>query len=193
MFGDFVVEAVDHMAQNGVTVHFVAKPRYNNCTGFFCFPNFHVAAQREYWQEIFVHEYCHFLQHLDEQAGKPVKYPLMKDQSYVDWWDWLDGKIDLDARKVRRIRRGIQQMERDCDRRAIELIKKRGLELDLDHYIRRANVYHLFYCVAEKHRKWYRIPPYDMQELMEMVPNKLLRSFDKVSPEFEAIVLSHCL
>lgn len=189
----FIAQAIPHMTDNGVTVHFVAKPRYSKCAGIFCFPNFHLAMKRKGWEETFVHEYAHFLQHLDEDAKIPVTYPMMRVESYNDWWDWLDGKIELDNRKLRRLRKSIQKMERDCDHRALKLIADNNLEIDVGAYAQRSNCYQLFYTLVERYRKWYVVPPYQLASVIALMPTKLMRSYEKIPESYETLVVKHCL
>lgn len=189
---EFITSAIDHMARNGVTTSFVAKPRYQHSTGVFCFPTLHVATDRKDWEETFIHEYCHFLQHLDEQRGIFINYPNMTYQSYEDWWAWINHKEEFPKSKIKRIRRGLQKMERDCDRRAVAMIRKYKLELDAKAYAQRANSYQLLYTLIEKHRKWYVHPPYESKGIVGMMPDKLMRSYEKLPEGYEEMVVNFC-
>jgi len=182
------------MSDSGVNVKLLAKDRVGGCTGYFEWPTLCVATDREGWQEVFLHEYCHFKQTLDENRGKAVAYPLLRDASYLKWAAWLSGKVDVSPRTARRLRRGIQLMERDCDRRAIATARHFELPIDIGAYTRHANAYHLFYTVAERHRSWYRTPPYEVPELLGMVPgNRLCRDYEHLPSGFEETVVAKCL
>jgi hypothetical protein len=72
------------------------------------------------------------------------------------------------------------KLEIDCEKRAVEKIKKHKLSLDIDNYIRRANVYMFSWRYFLDLRCWYHpyYKPYENDELVAIMPTKFL-SFNK--------------
>jgi hypothetical protein len=154
-------------------------------------PEFEVAmgSSPERWVGVFVHEYAHFLQHLDKE-------PLFMDSSKpLDrFWKYLEKK-----RKTFKWEdvRAIQAMELDCERRAVEVIRKNKLPIDIKTYIREANTALLFYNEAARKQSWVikkgRLP-YEIPELKAMMPTtfKKLDWYSKSPKGFDKIINKYC-
>lgn len=111
----------------------------NECSGYFdevskCLV---VAAGMpvESWLQTFVHESSHMDQ-------------WISDDRWVGWaemcgkmWSYMDGTLLLNKSQLNKVIDGMIELELDCEIRSIEKIKKWGLPIDIDEYIRKANVY----------------------------------------------------
>ena len=162
------------------------------CAGFFDFQRkeLHVAChkpQKEYCP-ILIHEFCHFQQFADNDP----KFFETNDEENNDLWKWLKGR-DIPMARVKKSVRMWQSFELDCEKRAAKHIKNFGLSLDRGNYIKNANIYILFYSTLLVTRTWpddFKI--YDHKQLIELVPDKLLKTFVKVPEKFLKIVMNEC-
>jgi hypothetical protein len=194
----FVAKSIMHLVEKGFTVRLINEKRVKISKGFYssgycCDVDKElvvaVGKDAELWFEIFVHEYCHFLQWEDKAYED--------GEAYV--WDsfdrWISGRKSLVPRTVNKYVDIIRECEMDCEKRVVALIKKHNLPMDVDQYIQKANVYGLFYSVVAKHRKWYspgKEAPTEIDELIQMMPTTFLSSWDDIPPEFEKIVVARC-
>ena len=49
----------------------------------------------------------------------------------------------------------VQEMELDCERKSVEMIKKFDLPIDIEEYTSIANIYIFYYTYAKKNRCWF--------------------------------------
>jgi hypothetical protein len=194
----FVGNAIFEMAENKVKI--IMHPTFktpDGCGGSFGeiyegeSPEFEVAmgSTPERWLGVFVHEYAHFTQHVDKEplylnSGDPLQR----------FWRYLEKKrktyytSDVAA---------IQDMERDCERRSVSLIRKHRLPLNIEDYCQQANAQLLFYNEATRKQSWVikkgRLP-YDVPAIKKMLPTKLMRpEWYRESPEgFSDIIDKYC-
>ena len=194
-FGEFLDSAVQRMGDHGVSVQLKPKMWVDGSCGNFDGATFKVALKHPKWRETFLHEYCHFLQELDERARRAVNYPFRGYTASTRWSSWMSGSLELSPRALQRLRQGLQLMERDCDQRALRLARRLKLPIDLDQYTREANIYHLFYTVVERHRQWNRRSLVTAApELLTMVPgNRLCRDYENLPEGFEEAIVTKCL
>jgi hypothetical protein len=156
VIADDLVWEITHRAWRfGVSV-LLQPTKTVDCEGFGCGGYFDeesktlaVATDRseQAWLGVLVHEYCHLTQWAEDA---PVWLAADKSQAM---WDWLDRKP---ARNVQEVIRRVQDVEADCERRAIRLIREMAAPVDLDRYTRTANAYIHFHNVIADKRKWYR-------------------------------------
>lgn len=95
---------------------------------------------------VLVHEYCHLT-----QWEEGIDIWKKSDVSGVKLNEWLAGE------KVRNIRKHIdvvRDMELDNEHRAVRMIKKWKLSINVEDYIRGANAYVHFYNWLYYTRKW---------------------------------------
>ena len=150
------------------------------CSGYFDDttdkkPALVVSMNRPDWLEILVHEYCHLTQWAEgidlwEKAG----------ESLAVMEDWLGGKevkdIDYHLGMAR-------DLELDNEKRSVELMKRWGLDVDLDNYIRKANAYIQFYNYLGKTRRWSnpQNAPYGNQNVVNEMPNTFRMNYKRMS------------
>jgi len=109
----------------------------------------------KHWFPVFVHEYCHFQQYMD---NCPAWVECDKEESDIVF-EWIDGK-EYDIRVVKTSIKRTVNIELDCEKRVVKTIKKFNLPIDIPTYIKQANSYVMFYNYCLLSRKWYQIAPY---------------------------------
>jgi hypothetical protein len=124
----------------------------------------------EEWLRIFVHEYAHSLQ--DKEKCKPW---VVGSPACTSFFRWYDGQISLTKKELTKCCRQTQLLELDCERRALQLIKKFKLPLDPKEYARKASAYVYFYPFVKKMKKWYKIghEPYRNKKILALMPDNL--------------------
>ena len=133
-----------------------------------------VAIDSEFWFEFFLHEYCHFRQHQD----KTVWFQAKNQVHWFRFEGWLGSALEPHSRTLLESVRAIQACELDCDRRAVRIAKKLKFpSIDLDAYCRSTNTYIWEHEAARQLRVWgQKTRPYDVKEIQELTPSKLIRS-----------------
>lgn len=131
----------------------------------------------ELWFPTLVHEYCHMQQWKE-------KDPLWEaEESEEDIFEWINGNIELTDKKLSKLVNEARALELDCEKRTVEMIKKHDLGIDIDHYIKKANAYLLFWTYLKESRQWYEVgkEPYNIPEILEVVPKKFVKDYNKIS------------
>lgn len=117
--------------------------------------------------EVFVHEYCHYIQ---------WKEKIFWDSctNYQDFFNWLDdGDLQLTDNQLINSFTDLINLEHDCEKRAIKLLKLNSIEyVDIDFYIRSANLYLWHYNFNKKFRKKPKKPIYLYENLVKIMPNQ---------------------
>jgi hypothetical protein len=151
--------------------------------GFFDYENskLAVATKKPNWELTLVHEYSHF---------KQWKEQCREWQDYVGTPPVIDKPVEgfeVDIKELNYSAKVTMMMERDCEIRAHNLLKKFGYPKDkLVEYIQKANAYALFYLFLAKHRKWYVIgkEPYVLPNVWKKFPKTfsidLNKTYDKL-------------
>ena len=183
----FIGEAILDMANHGITVRMPheTKVTYNElkCNGFFDSDEFVCAVDKpvKQWLQIFLHEYCHFLQYKENKkkwlsTGARL---LFDKQLYSD-------EIIEHCKKI-------QSEEIDCEKRAVALIKAYKLGFDLEKYIQAANAYIYFFETIPITRQWYKKPPYEVRRILEVVPYQFKADYSKMPEGYLKLVKKYCL
>jgi hypothetical protein len=143
---EFLGWASDQLIEAGVSIRILQKIAVKGCAGWFdsSKKELMVCAKHPDFFIVFVHEFCHFLQWRDDR-----KWWNKRMKGYCKFTDWLALK-----RKKNEGREDCQLVELDCEKRAVKLIRKLHLPVDIKTYIQKANSYLLFYLIVEKNRKW---------------------------------------
>lgn len=110
-----------------------------NCSGYFCETDkaLVVACGKpfEQWIEILVHEFCHMEQWKTDERWKKWGDACGKT------WDWIAGDVMLNNTQLTNLLDNMVELEKDCEMRAIEKIRKWKLPINMTRYIKKANVY----------------------------------------------------
>jgi hypothetical protein len=165
------------------SVKYVKMDGNVKCSGWFDeeVPELVVAMNRPDWIEILAHEYGHLTQW---RENAPIWKEAVKSLPKV--WGWLDGT------NVRNIEKHIgisRDLELDNEKRAVKIIKKFELKVDLEHYVKKANAYVQFYNWMLITRKWSKPTnsPYKNKNLVEAMSSKFNMKYDKLTPKLENI------
>jgi hypothetical protein len=169
---NFICKVVQECIKNGITLkiiqkEFVGKDRYS---GWFDPTKKELVCAYKNLNgfTVLVHEYNHMLQWKNRKefwnkCGQ-------NDESFL--FDWIAGK-EMSASKVTRILKKTIRLERDCEIRTLKTFKKYKLDVDLEHYIRQANVYIYSYWFIRKYRKWPSMKIYS-KSFLDQMPNEFL-------------------
>ena len=137
--------------------------------------------------EILAHEFCHLTQwveQIDLWKACTISLPLVDE--------WLTGKDVPNIKKHLAVSR---ELELDNEKRAVKLIKKFDLGIDVDHYIRKANAYVFFYNRLLATRKWAtpQNSPYTNQRIIEKMPRYFKADYSVTPKRIEKIFIQENL
>lgn len=179
---NFLNKSLKKLKENNIPIHlsFNKKEVVDNYFdgGFFskdkfaCFAN----CRFNYWLSIYVHEYCHFLQYLDNNVDK-------NDEFFITIEDWINGK-KINIKKIQKSIDYIQKIELDCEKRSIKLIKKYKLPINIETYCQKSNSYIFFYNYCYLRKQWIDYgdqPPYKLPKIYQLFPKHLLNDFSKIN------------
>lgn len=143
---------INDLINHGIELRLVNKRSYQKCVGFFDSNRklLVVATKDHHWFDILIHEYCHFLQY--KYDYKYWNDPIFEEINIFDFSNYKGN-----AKRFREAYEKTCQIEIDCDRRAVQLIKKHNLDIDLDEYIRYANLYHACYQYYLKYKTYIQL------------------------------------
>lgn len=147
---------------------------------------FAVAIGKDFdkWFTIFIHEYSHFTQWRDDSPH--WTYTPFKDFEHIDagilLFLWAGGHIELTKEQALNYTRPTVHVEMDADKRAVELIKKYNLPVNVNRYIQTSNAYTLFYFYMIETREWYKPnkEPYRIEEIVSRMPDYFLDDYNSV-------------
>jgi len=190
----FILYALSDLIANKRALRLILSPTINSssdptvkgieCNGFYCGKGkeFGMAMKKpvKEWFSVFVHEYCHFLQH--REKFKPFMKMEITDKNFPNWDLWLAGEREYGEEKLKYAFKTIQDVEWDCERRVLELIDKHSLPIDPLHYAREANSYVMFYSVALRLRRWYVKEPYKIKAICDRLSTKLYTLEEMYNP-----------
>ncbi len=133
--------------------------------------------------EILAHEFGHLTQWI-EQIDLWKK--CMKSMPLVD--DWLSGK---DVPNIKKHLAASRDLELDNEKRAVKIIKKFELDIDIQRYIKKANAYVLFYNYMLATRKWGtpNNSPYKNKRLIEAMPGHFRMNYNSIPKRIEKIFI----
>lgn len=193
----FIGQCIKEMIDHGVSVEFTKR----KITGKFGYNFFYDGMHPRYGKRtllkinfytnsladnygIFVHEYSHFCQWRD-------KIPLWDVARIANnnFDEWLRGEKEYFSEEDLRY---IQELELDCDKRALELIKVNNLPIDVNQYIKESNGYILSYNLIYQNREFYVSSAYSDEEALKYIPDHHItkEELGLRIPEFENIFMS---
>lgn len=164
---------------------YVRLPGKLQCSGYFDEYNKELVCSmnRPDSIEILAHEFAHLTQWVDQiDLWKKADVSIPK----VD--DWLMGEEVRDIKKHLAVSR---DLELDNEKRAVKIIKKFGLDIDIDQYIKKANCYIMFYNRMLATRKWCTSnnSPYSNKRLAKMMPNHFRMNYNKLPKKIEQVFI----
>ena len=130
-----------------------------------------VAIKNDLSTEVFVHEFCHFMQDVEKD---PV-YTNCEDDF---WW-----ALDSDSWEMKNWRSILQYiaLERDCELRALNFSSKYNL-FDNKEYAQNANAYFYFYQYVFLTNNWSSTNNLMNSKLVSKMPEEILplKTFEKI-------------
>lgn len=188
----FVKFVRDHLNEYGGKL-VIGRGENVNCNGILC-PGFFddrqilikVAGNGEGFLSTMVHEYCHFLQYIND-----VSIYRKSDKASVIVENWLLGK-NYDPHTLKRAFFLVRAMERDCEKRATKLIKEFNLPLDVKFYAKQANCYIYTHFLMEETRKYwmYKKSPYKSRIVMKLMPSTMkVKSHVSIPPKIYSALI----
>lgn len=125
------------------------------------------------WFGVLIHEYNHLLQFLDGKYCDD-KY----NEAAINFWNWLDKKIELNKTDIKNTIKLVREYELDCEKRTATIIRKnKEININVNDYIRSANAYMYFYTLCYEYRSWYKKPPTG-KKLLSLMPNEFVKNYN---------------
>lgn len=136
-----------------------------------------IKKEESKWLEVLLHEYNHYLQW--KNKTKVWKH-------YVDLY--LEAKEETEDMIVATV-----NMEAECELNTINFAREIEYDLNEEKYIKKVNAYLVFYQIYLKTKKWYKTPPFEDNEILNLMPKEVLESpMDYIiSEKLESLYLSH--
>lgn len=172
----FVRHVRKHIGEYGFTLVFGKGKRVNvgnaRCSGYFNYGRnkrerkIVVARGGETWLYVLAHEYCHFLQWLDQSSNSLKKFD--DAQNIVNHVSVGFVNKNLTQKQIKNAFTKIAENERDCERRTVKLLEDWGIAFNKDMYIKKANLYVYLHHMWREHK--FFTPHFDVYK-----SNKLLK------------------
>jgi phosphorylcholine metabolism protein LicD len=153
------------------------------CSGYFDeeTPTLVCSMNRPDSLEILAHEFGHLTQwkeNIDLWQAVNVSMPLVDA--------WLGGEEVSNIKKHLAVCRNL---ELDNEKRAVKIIKKFDLDIDIDNYIKKANAYVFFYSRLLATRKWCtpKNSPYSNIRIIEKMPRYFMKDYSSMPRRIEKV------
>jgi len=196
----FIADIIEDCNKHNITVLLSHEKRVKlpeedddaAANGFFCNEDriLAVAAGNpvEQWFWVLLHEYNHF------QQWKEKKFysdKAIEDESL--FWGWLFCDHELTKKILDRVTNRQRACELDCEQRTIKTLKEYPeIGIDIKIYTQKVNAYLYFYTMVKRRRRWYKKAPYEVKEIINIMPDKLLKNYNRVPKEYQKLVDKHC-
>lgn len=159
-----------------------------DCSGYFCDRDkaLVVACGKPFldWFEILVHEFSHM-----EQWKTDPRWDKWTD-SCGKTWDWLGGDIIMNNTQVRNVLDNMVELEKDCEMRAVDKIRKWELPVPIGKYVQKANVYlYSYYMLPEIKR--FPTGVHTDSKLIDMAPKTFKKSYRRVPDDMRTYILNN--
>ena len=158
-----------------------------DCSGYFCDRDkaLVVACGKPFkdWFEILVHEFCHM-----EQWKTDPRWGKWTD-ACGKTWEWMAGDIIMNKTQLRNVLDEMVELEKDCEMRAVEKIRKWGLPISVQKYVQKANVYLYSYHMLPEIKR-FPTGVHSDKNLVEMAPKTFKKSYRKVPDEMAKYMLA---
>jgi hypothetical protein len=201
--GEFLFDTIEKAREHNIKIILDPNkveftPGYE-CSGLFDADNseliVNINKPQNLWLPVFVHEVCHMDQFIEDCEIWKNCYIKNNDVSGIlDMW--LQHIVDLNQTQLDEVTNKILDLELDCEKRAVEKIKKYKLDININDYIKKANAYVYFYRALAKTRKWTsaEVSPYVLKEVWEKMPIKFLKdqSEYKSNDPLVDLIVSKC-
>lgn len=178
---NLTIKIVRELLDYGFSVLLYNKEQLPDSCGGWCSIDEHekefaVAMKHHMGFEILIHEYCHFLQWKEDRRlwDKSmstydvlfdwISYPSLVHNAFIKDCKITDEQLDQSLHDI-------LELEHDCERRVLKLVKNCPIEdFDTDKYIRASNAYLWSYHLNRELRIRPKNPIYS-QRVLEHMPN----------------------
>ena len=137
----------------------------------------------EKWMEILVHEFSHM-----EQWKSDDRWSTW-DNAALKLWSWMDNSAIMNKKQLSNVLDDMIELELDCEKKSVELIRKWDLPLNIPQYIQKANIYLYSYALMA-HLKHFPTDVYRDENLLKLVPTTFLRSYIKPPKQLSEYIIS---
>ena len=140
-----------------------------------------VATKKKFkeWFFVFIHEAAHLFQWIEKDKSlKPLIDKRGNDISYkID--DWMNGG---NVAEIQKIMLNTYRMELNCEKRAVSLIKKFNVKINVEEYIQKANAYMCYHFLMLEFRKRYKSgkEPWSISKIWKTMPKRLNVNHQKI-------------
>lgn len=144
-----------------------------------------------HWFSIFIHEACHMEQWIERREWFESKIEI-----YSRFFEWLTYDKEYTRKQLEESRQAIIEIEQDCEKRAVEKIKKYKFKnITIKRYVQEANCYLYLYSFMLQRRKWYnsvshkgmcwQLCPTRFPKDYKKIPKKLFLAFTEVADKID--------
>jgi len=175
---NFITKCTRELLANGFSVLIHRKKELDGYGGWFGAEEGEkelvVALDHDMGFEVFLHEYCHYLQWKNNRD--------LWDRSLLTYdtlFEWIDKpESNYTDEELNQSLHDILELEHDCENKALRLLQNNPIEdVSVDKYIRAVNAYLLHYHINRSLRKRPKNPIYSDRVLSHM-PNTFNTSLD---------------
>jgi hypothetical protein len=104
-------------------------------------------------------------------------------------WEWLAGDIIMNKTQLINVLDEMVELEKDCEMRAVEKIRKWGLPINKTQYVKKANIYLYSYHMLPIIKK-FPTGVHTDNVLIEMAPKGFKKSYRKVPDEMAKYIIA---
>jgi hypothetical protein len=175
---NFITKCTRELLANGFSVLIHRKKELDGYGGWFGAEDGEkelvVALDHDMGFEVFLHEYCHYLQWKNNRD--------LWDRSLLTYdtlFEWIDKpESNYTDEELNQSLHDILELEHDCENKALRLLQNNPIEdVSVDKYIRAVNAYLLHYHINRSLRKRPKNPIYSDRVLSHM-PNTFNTNLD---------------
>jgi len=189
-----------HCKQHKIKIQLISQESVDvnggECSGFFVDepkPKIVVAVDKPLaeWLPIFVHESCHkdqFLENVPAWSAKIKKH--FDPNEILD--QWLNHACELTPKQLSKVIKLIIELELDCEKRAVQKIRRYDLPMDPNEYTQKANAYIWQHRAVQKTRCWGERPGFDTSEVWKEMSVDFYDSYAKINSKMFKLFLKHC-
>jgi hypothetical protein len=166
---NFITKCTRELLSNGFSVLIHRKKELDGYGGWFGAEDGEkelvVALDHDMGFEVFLHEYCHYLQWKNNRD--------LWDRSLLTYdtlFEWIDKpESSYTEEELNQSLHDILELEHDCENKALRLLQNNPIEgVSIDKYIRAVNAYLLHYHINRSLRKRPKNPIYSERVLSHM-------------------------